>query len=117
LSEFTQFEDYSKVEGTYKTYVLNKELCWDIGSKNSGWNLLVPIGRTFDISVPKWLEWLQDPHDRAVLLAAAVHDELLTLGHDQAFASAEFRRAAIAGGVGRVKAWLLFFATLIWTAF
>jgi hypothetical protein len=117
MSEFTQFKDYSKVAGTYKTYVLNKDLCWDIGSKNSDWNLIVLTGRTFDISVPRWLEWIQNPHDKAVLLAAAVHDELLRLGHDQAFASVEFRRAAIAGGTRWFKAWLLFFSTLVWTAF
>ncbi len=117
MSNFTKFKSFSKVPGTYKTYQLDDKLSWNIGSKSSSWLLDIPTGRTFDISVPKWLEWVQSPHDRSVLLAAAIHDELLNLGHDQAFASAEFRRAAIAGGTAKLKAWVLFFATLIWTAF
>lgn len=115
MSEFTHFHGVKRVKDTYKLYRLTKQLCWDIGKQGSNWQLVIPAKTTFDISVPRWLEWVQGPHDKAVLLAAAVHDELLRQGFDKAFAAAEFRRAAISGGVGRAKAWLLFFAVLWWT--
>lgn len=117
MAGFTKFEAFSHVEGTSKTYCLAAPLLWEVGAKGSGWRLTVAAGTLFDISVPKVLEWALSPHDRRVLLAAAVHDELLVLGHDPAFASAEFRRAAIARGVPKLRAWMLFFATLAWTAF
>jgi len=60
---------------------------------------------------------LLSPHNRAVLMAARVHDELLEEGFDQAFASSEFRRALRARGLSSLYAWLLFFATLFATAF
>lgn len=116
MSTFTEFEDFEPVEGTRKMYKLTADLMWEIGSKGSGWQVIVPKGTPFDISVPKLLEWAQSPHDRAVLLAAAVHDELLNLGHDVGFASAEFRRAALARKQTKIWAWVLFLATLIWTA-
>ncbi len=117
MSNFTDFEAFSLVPGTERTYQLEAPLSWEIGAKGSGWILEMPKGMTFDISVPAWLRWLLSPHDRAVLLAAGVHDELLRKGHDAAFASAEFRRAIIARGKSLVWSWLLFFATLFWTAF
>ena len=59
---------------------------------------------------------LLSPHNRAVLMAARVHDELLEEGFDPAFASSEFRRALRARGLTSQYAWLLFFATLSVTA-
>lgn len=114
---FTRFEAFGHVLGTRKTYALNEPMQWDIGAKGSGWVLTIPAGTTFDISVPRWLEWIQSPHDRRVLPAATIHDELLRRGHDAAFASAEFRRASIARGISSWWAWVLFLTTLIWTAF
>ena len=117
MSWFSDFEAFEPVVGTRKTYALGYPLQWEIGTKGSSWWLTVPTGTRFDISVPRLLEWLLSPHDRRVLLAAAIHDRLLERGHDAAFASAEFRRAAIARGVPKASAWGVFFATLIWTAF
>ena len=117
MISFSKFEAFNRVPGTRKKYRLNKTLAWDIGAKQSGWVLTVPNGTEFDISVPRILEWALSPHDRRVLLAAAIHDELLVRGHDAAFASSEFRRAAIARGCTRPWAWTLFFTTLVWTAF
>ena len=97
-------------------HVLTAPLVWDIGARGSGWRLTLMPGYQFDISVPRWLEWVLSPFDRRVLLAAAVHDQLLDLGHDVAFASSEFRRAALALGVRPSFAWGLFYSTLIWTA-
>jgi len=111
---FSQFDDFSLLDNSRKFYVLDKPLVWDIGMKGSGWSLEVPAGIIFDISVPRCLEWILSPHDKRILLAALVHDVLLRRGHDAAFSSSEFRRAAIARGVNGSFAWMLFFATLIW---
>ena len=52
-----------------------------------------------------------------MLPAAALHDYLLEEGFDITFAAGEFRRACIARGVSKSKAWLAFFATLIYPHF
>lgn len=116
MSAFTAFTAYERVIGTRKRHVLLDDLLWEIGARGSGWVLTVPTGYTFDISVPRWLEWVLSPVDRRVLLAAAIHDRLLELGHDVAFASSEFRRAVRALGVNPIFAMALFTSTLIWTA-
>lgn len=113
MQRFSQFDNFRSAGGT--RYRLASAVEWEIGRKGSGWVLQLPGGYTFDISVPRGLRWLLSPHNRRVLLAAAVHDRLLEEGHDPSFASAEFRRAAMARGVGRVFAWGLFAATWIWT--
>jgi hypothetical protein len=112
---FSTFDNFKFVEGADKTYELTEDLVWEIGKKGSGLYLYLNKGTQFDITVPKGLQWLQSPHDRILLLAALVHDELLERGFDNAFASSEFRRAAIARGKNSVYAWLLFFLTLAWT--
>lgn len=114
---FTRFEDFKRVSGQRKLYKTSAPLVWEIGAKGSAWHLNIKPGTTFDISVPLWMEWALDPHDRRILLAALVHDELLRQGHDVAFASSEFRRAAIARGASKWMAWTLFTTTLVWTAF
>lgn len=116
MSGFSSFGQFEHVPGTHKTYVLTHALYWHIGCKGSDWLLTIEAGTDFDISVLRFLEWLQSPHDRRVLPAAAIHDELLKRGHDVAFASAEFRRALLARGCSPPRAWALFTATLIWTA-
>lgn len=116
MSAFTAFTAYERVTGTRKRHVLRDDLLWEIGARGSGWVPTVPAGYTFDISVPRWLEWLLSPFNRRVLLAAAIHDRLLELGHDVAFASSEFRRAVRALGVHPIPAMVLFLSTLIWTA-
>lgn len=113
---FTRFEDFKRVPGQRKLYETGAPLVWEIGAKGSAWHLNIKPGTTFDISVPRWMEWALSPHDRRILLAALVHDELLRQGHDVAFASSEFRRAAIARGASKWLAWTLFITTLVWTA-
>lgn len=114
---FTKFEAFEQVPDTRKMYRLTKPLHWEIGAKGSGWVLSLPKGFEFDISVPRLLEWVLSPHDRRVLLAAAVHDELLNRGQDDGFASSEFRRAVIARGCPKSFAWVLFLSTLVWAIF
>jgi hypothetical protein len=116
VSDFTAFDEFEQVEPGSRIYVTRWPVMWEIGRKGSGWELVMEAGETFDISVPCGLRWLLSPHDRRLLPAALVHDELLREGHDVAFASAEFRRAALARGVNALFAWLLFVVTLVWTA-
>lgn len=115
MSMFTKCQDFYLVPGERTRYRLECDIVWEIGAPNSGWLLHIEKGTEFDISVPRWLEWLQSPHDRRVLLGAAIHDELLLKNLDAVFASAEFHRAIRARHTPPVRAWILFFVTLIWT--
>lgn len=123
MSAFSQFEAFRptwdcpilRAHSRFE-YVLLRPLVWAIGQKASPWVLTVPENETFDLSVPRGLRWLISPHDRQLLPAAAVHDELLKRGFDRPFAAAEFRRACRARGVGPWRAWMLFLAVLAWTA-
>ncbi len=115
MSIYTQCEDFHLVPGERTLYRLGCDIVWEIGAPNSGWELIVKKDTTFDISVPRWLEWLQSPHDRRVLLGAAIHDELLLLKLDAVFASAEFHRAILARDTPSFRAWILFVSTLVWT--
>jgi len=114
MSEFTKFEAFSLVDKAL--YRLDADMIWAIGKKGSHWELVVKEGTEFDISVPAAFRWFVSPHNRTVLPAAAIHDELLRRGFDSAFASAEFRRATRARGYPSWRAWLLFSSTLLWTA-
>jgi len=114
---FVDFDDFHPVGIGERTYAQHTPVTWDIGRKGSGYTLELKAWRTFDISVPWFLRWLLSPHNRQVLMAARVHDELLEEGFDKAFASSEFRRALRARGVSSLFAWVLFFATLFVTAF
>ncbi len=114
--EFSCCEEFFLIDGSRTTYELGCDLIWEIGSVGSGWILEVPKGTKFDISVPRWLEWVQSPHDRRVLLGAAVHDELLLRGQHVIFASGEFYRAIRARETPMLRSWMLFSTTLIWTS-
>ncbi|MBL4692505.1 MAG: hypothetical protein JKY92_04170 [Magnetovibrio sp.] len=41
-SDFTKFEAFRRVTGTYKLYQLEADMVWEIGAKGSGWKLIVP---------------------------------------------------------------------------
>jgi len=112
FSKFTAFSPLSGVEGA--DYQLDEPLTWEIGRKGSGFKLELEKGYKFNLSVPWFLSWLLSPHNKKVLLAAAVHDKLTELDYDIAFSSAEFRRAAIARGYNPVGAWALFIGTFVY---
>lgn len=117
MVKFSTFDDFDPISKGSLRYDLGSPTQWEIGRKGSGYYVALEPGRSFDISVPWFLRWLLSPHDRVVLLAAKLHDQLLEDGFDQAFASSEFRRALRARGVNGFYAWLLFFATFFATAF
>lgn len=116
MAEFSKFKSFSKVEQTRKTYRLDEPFCWSIGLNSGSHKTVLDPGATFDISVPRWLEWFQSPHDKTILPAALIHDVLLRKGYTPDFAAAEFRRALIMRGVSRRYARLLFAVVLVWTA-
>ena len=113
---FNSYHHVSRVPGERKLYVMEVPIPWELGRKGSGHVETIPMGFKADVSVPRLLEWAVDPHDIDILVPAALHDHLLVDGYDDAFASSEFRRALIARGMGKPKAWLLFLTTLVWTA-
>ena len=112
---FVDFNDFKKIKGTRRDYSLGSDLSWDIGRKGSSWRLIIKKGFKVNVSAPRLLEWAIDVHDTDLLAAATIHDWLLDESFDKAFASSEFRRALMARGVSHIKAWGLFFATLVWT--
>jgi hypothetical protein len=71
----------------------------------------------FNLSVPKWLRWIQSAHDPRMLRAAAWHDHWLRQGMDRATAAAKARLIMREDGVSAQRAWMAFFGMLIWTAF
>jgi hypothetical protein len=83
-------------------YTVTKPLSWEVGVKGSGLVVKVPVGTTFDVSIPVGLRWLFDPHNPAYLKAAALHDELLRRGWSRPTAGAEFHEALRAD---KVAAW------------
>ena len=114
-TRFVDFNHFEKIAETRRDYLTGSDLSWDIGRKGSNWKLIIKKGFKVNVSAPRFLEWAIDVHDKDLLAAAAIHDWLLEQGFDKAFASSEFRRALRARGVSHIKAWGLFFATLVWT--
>lgn len=90
-------------------YRAERPLMWEIGYKGSGYLVTVSKGTIFDVSIPRGLRWLFDPHNPAYLKAAALHDELLRRGWARTTAGAEFHEALKADGVAlwrRLVMWL-----------
>ena len=90
-------------------YRVEKPLSWEVGTKSSGMIVTVPKGTIFDVSIPRPLWWLFDPHNPAYLKAAALHDTLLLRGWPRTTAGAEFHEALRADGVAlwrRLVMWL-----------
>ena len=53
---------------------------WEVGTKGSGFHIIIPAGTEFESSVPIWARWFISRDDPAFLLAALVHDYLLEAG-------------------------------------
>lgn len=116
MSQFTQFDEFSRTDSESTDYILEEDLYWHIMWKNSPFPpLIVPKGYKFNFSSPWWLSWLISRHNRKWLPAAAVHDRLLELGADRSGAAAEFRRGLVARGESNWKAWPMFVAVWLWT--
>lgn len=87
----------------------------EIGGQSAGLFLEVPAGFVFDVSVPRPLRWLVDPHDARLLAAAALHDYALhRLGWPREVAAAPFGAALRAAGVSRAKRLAMVLAVIVW---
>jgi len=97
------FEWSENVEDT--TYETLSDISWGIGHAASSIRLTIPAGRRFDVSVPKGLRWLFDPHDLRYRAAGLIHDELLHVHQwTRMRAGGEFHDALRAGGTPPIRA-------------
>ncbi|WP_299945376.1 DUF1353 domain-containing protein [uncultured Ruegeria sp.] len=75
----------------------------------------VPEGFVFDVSVPRPLRWLFDPHDERFLPASALHDYALhELKLSRLWAAAPFGYALRQQGVSRIKRLAMVLAVIVW---
>jgi len=112
MSAFTHQKDWSRREG--EKYVTVLPLPWEVGVKGSGLWLRVPPGFVFDLSIPRALRWLFDPHAAKFRKPGALHDYALHLGWDRVSAAAAFADALKASGVGRMERLVLVLAVILW---
>ena len=108
MSTYTKAIDWCVPVGgiLYKSI---KPLTWEIGTLGSGLSVTIPEGSVFDVSIPKGLRWLFNPHNQHYLKAAALHDEMLRRGWSRITAGAEFHEALKSDGVTlwrRLSMWL-----------
>ena len=108
MSAYTHAEDWCLPVGGI-LYQSIRPLSWEVGAQGSGLIVTVPAGTVFDVSIPRGLRWLFDPHDPRYLKAAALHDEMLLRGWARTTAGAEFHEALKADKVAmwrRLSMWL-----------
>lgn len=128
VSKFNEFNEYKRLNGTAKDYILLKDLSWRIGKGSSNHIEIIPKGFIFQISSPKSLDlvlqlvlpFLPKRLVKKVLhwllLPSCVHDWFLWEDYDLAFSSSSFRRAVRAMGAPRWFAIGAYALTLLWTA-
>lgn len=88
-------------------------LVWGDGRKGPAWGVTVPVGFTFDASVPWWARWYQDPLDPCIRRAAALHDWALSQGWRRLSAASLFEDALYADGTGRARRLILSLAVIL----
>lgn len=98
MAEFKRPETWSEPIGGIR-YRTTAEIDWGIWTPGSTTRLRIEVGRVFDVSVPRGLRWLFDPHDPRYRLAGLIHDHLLHVeGATRIRAGGEFHDALRAGG-------------------
>lgn len=86
-----------------------------IGGGSGLVQMAVPVGFEFDVSVPRLLWWLFDPHDDRFLEAAALHDFALhELNWAREVAAAPFGHSLRQNGVSRIKRLAMVLAVIVW---
>lgn len=113
MSAFTEHPMPLHLDGI--RYTLVENLRWEIGRKGSGLWLEVPKGYSFDVSVPRALRWLINPHQRALLLPAALHDFTVEDGWEWQTSAGLWHHGLCAMGVH--SAYALFVGVSIFTFF
>lgn len=98
-----------------RSYITRAQIRHELGAGHSGLVLIVPAGFRFDVSVPRPLWPVFDPHDPRYLVAAALHDYALhRLRWSREAAAAPFGEALRAAGVGRVRRLAMVLAVIVW---
>lgn len=95
-------------------YMTTRDVPWEIGREGSDRWFVIARGQCFDVTVPRVLRWIFDPHDARYLKAAALHDAMLGQGWSRLTAAAEFAEALRADGVGRARRLAMFLAVSLW---
>lgn len=113
MSDFTGLTSWSEPAGGI-LYRTTTPLIWEIGVLGSGLVVTVPSEFSFDMSVPRPLRWLVDPHNPQYRKASCLHDYLLDSGWDRIRAAAEFNLALKADGVRSGKRLALFIAVAVY---
>ncbi|GAA6163246.1 hypothetical protein NBRC116590_09500 [Pelagimonas sp. KU-00592-HH] len=114
MSLYTELRDWYEPIGGIR-YRTTKEICWEVGRKGSDLWVIVPTGYPFDVSIPRFLWWLLDPHDPRFLKAGALHDFLLHDAlWDRVSSAAAFSDSLRAEKVGRFKRLMMVFAVIAW---
>lgn len=100
-------------KGGSRGYVVTAAFEWEIGRAESGRILAVPVGREFESSVPRCLQWLWSPDDPYFLKAAVVHDMLLEEGNGAVFSDSQWFDAAASVGAPMWRTWLAYGAMVM----
>lgn len=102
--------------GTIRRWRSMEPVVWHIGRSQSGRVIVIPSGREFESSVPRWAQWFISQDDPRFLLAALVHDVMLEDGiYGPPQAAAEWYDGALAGGAPRWRAAVAFVAVAAWS--
>lgn len=105
--------DWSAPSGGIK-YRLTQPIDWGVGTPKSGLRIKIQPGRVFDVSVPRGLRWLIDPHNPKYRIAGLIHDELLHVHNwTRMRAGGEFHDALRAGGTPPVQALAMWLAVSV----
>lgn len=107
MSAYTEAQEWCARVGN-RHYVATSPLHWDIGRKDSGLTITVPVSFVFDVSVPWYAVPFFSPHDPRFLKAACIHDYLLHVRKwDGVEAGATFSSALRADGVTGLERWVM----------
>ncbi|WP_163268899.1 DUF1353 domain-containing protein [Chelativorans alearense] len=112
MSAYTEFTGTVRHVGGIR-YTLTEPLIWHIGVED-GPAYTVPAGYIFDVSVPAFLRWLTDPHDKRYFKASALHDHMLEADWSRITAAAEFHNALMADDVPALRRLVMFLSVALW---
>lgn len=113
MADFKQPDTWSVPHEGIK-YITTAEIDWGLGTHRSKTRLKIPAGRVFDVSVPRGLRWLLNPHDPRFRLAGLIHDHLLHVDHwTRMRAGGEFHDALRAGGTPPALALVMWLAVSV----
>lgn len=110
---FEAVDRFERLSGT--RYITLEPVRLRIESGSALFKMDVPEGFVFDVSVPRPLRWIFDPHDKRFLPASALHDYALhELKWPRALSAAPFSYSLRQQGVSRIKRLAMVLAVIVW---